>query len=161
MTAEDKEAAERKDIGRDDPLQSRQISAQVSAYGYERHLHDGRIDHHRELAAATLSPTGRIDVDTVTLESARLRSLWSGDKKASDGLDVLLSSDQLAPIDPFDRVQLAYVIGVCRGCSSLSAAGRQLFSASREQRKSTNDADRLRKYLARFKLDWSRVTGKN
>ena len=109
---------------------------------------------------ATLSQTGRIGVDTVALETSRLRSLWSSDKKAGDELDVLLSSDQLAQIDPFDRVQLAYVVRICRDCGSLSAAGRQLFSASREQRKSTNDADRLRKYLARFELDWSSVIGK-
>ncbi len=119
----------------------------------------------RDLAAsitrmATLSSTGRIDVDTVALETSRLHSLWSGDKKVGDGLDILLSPDRLTQIDPFDRVQLAYVVGVCRSCGSLSAAGRQLFSASREQRKSTNDADRLRKYLARFELDWSSVTGK-
>lgn len=119
----------------------------------------------RDLAAsiarmATLSSTGRIDVDAVAFESSRLRSLWSGEKNAGDLLESLLSADQRAHIDPFDRVQLAYVVGVCRGCSSLSAAGRQLFSASREQRKSTNDADRLRKYLARFELDWASVTGK-
>ena len=74
-----------------------------------------------------------------------------------DGLDPLLSPDQFAQIDPFDRVQLAYVVWICRSCGSLSAAGRQLFSASREQRKSTNDADRLRKYLTRFELDWASI----
>ena len=40
---------------------------------------------------------------------------------------------------------------------SLSDAGRTLFAVSRAQRSSTNDADRLRKYLARFDLDWERV----
>ncbi|WP_188237027.1 hypothetical protein [Sphingopyxis sp. LK2115] len=119
----------------------------------------------RDLAAsvtrmATLSQTGRIDVDTVALEASRLNSLWAGDKKVGDGLEALLSPDQLAQIDPFDRVQLAYVVGICRSCGSLSAAGRQLFASSREQRTSTNDADRLRKYLARFDLDWISVTGK-
>lgn len=34
----------------------------------------------------------------------------------------------------------------------LSEAGRALFSASRARRTSANDADRLRKYLARFGL---------
>lgn len=33
-----------------------------------------------------------------------------------------------------------------------------LFSASRERRSSTNDADRLRKYLARFDLDWASIS---
>lgn len=60
-------------------------------------------------------------------------------------------------LDAFDRVQLAAVIRTCRQSSSLSAAGRTLFTASRAERVSTNDADRLRKYLARFGLDWTAV----
>ena len=42
----------------------------------------------------------------------------------------------------------------CRS-ASLSEAGRTLFAASRTQRTSTNDSDRLRKYLAKFGLDWA------
>ncbi|TDB27521.1 hypothetical protein ATCM_07525 [Stenotrophomonas sp. ATCM1_4] len=38
-----------------------------------------------------------------------------------------------------------------------TAAGRELFAVSRTQRASTNDADRLRKYLAKFGLDWEQV----
>jgi transcriptional regulatory protein RtcR len=33
-----------------------------------------------------------------------------------------------------------------------------LFAASRLRRSSANDADRLRKYLARFGLDWTSVS---
>jgi len=36
----------------------------------------------------------------------------------------------------------------------LSAAGRILFASSRQQRRSHNDADRLRKYLARWQLSF-------
>jgi sigma54-dependent transcription regulator len=36
----------------------------------------------------------------------------------------------------------------------LAAAGRQLFQASRQSKARANDADRLRKYLARFDLQW-------
>jgi transcriptional regulatory protein RtcR len=39
----------------------------------------------------------------------------------------------------------------------LSDAGRTLFSDFRKRRFSTNDADRLRKYLARFGSDWFNV----
>jgi transcriptional regulatory protein RtcR len=46
------------------------------------------------------------------------------------------------------------VVATCRASRSLSDAGRKLFAASRTKRASTNDADRLRKYLARFGLDW-------
>jgi transcriptional regulatory protein RtcR len=39
----------------------------------------------------------------------------------------------------------------------LSEAGRALFAASRTRRASSNDADRLRKYLARFDLSWQQL----
>lgn len=117
----------------------------------------------RDLAAsitrmATLSAKGRIDVECVEAEIQRLRRLWSGQR--ADGLAVLaevLSPEAVAEIDPFDRVQLAETIRICRMSRSLSEAGRALFAASRTRRTSANDADRLRKYLARFDLDWSRV----
>ncbi|BBB07041.1 sigma-54 interacting protein [Sphingopyxis sp. EG6] len=114
----------------------------------------------RDLAAsvtrmATLNTTGRIDVGAVDLEIKRLGSTWHADISEADIFDLILSRDQLAEIDPFDRVQLAFVVKTCRACRSLSEAGRQLFAASRELRTSTNDADRLRKYLARFNLTWT------
>ena len=56
------------------------------------------------------------------------------------------------------NVQLAEVIRVCRNHRTLSAAGRELFQASRLTRQSINDADRLRKYLAKFGLSWSAIT---
>lgn len=119
----------------------------------------------RDLAAsvtrmATLSPKGRIDVENVDAEIARLRRLWGGQHDAGD--DVLadvLDQETLAAIDPFDRVQLAETIRVCRKSRSLSEAGRTLFAASRARRRSANDADRLRKYLARFGLEWASVVG--
>ncbi len=42
---------------------------------------------------------------------------------------------------------------------SLSEAGRRLFAASRSRKAAPNDADRLRKYLARFGLSWTAVSG--
>ena len=35
---------------------------------------------------------------------------------------------------------------------------RLLFNNSRTRKASANDADRLRKYLARFELTWDRIT---
>ncbi|HBQ13473.1 MAG TPA: transcriptional regulator, partial [Myxococcales bacterium] len=55
-------------------------------------------------------------------------------------------------LDRFDRVQLEDVLRVCERAPSLSAAGRELFAQSRRRRASTNDADRLRKYLAKHGL---------
>jgi transcriptional regulatory protein RtcR len=118
----------------------------------------------RDLAAsvtrmATLSPRGRIDVDCVESEIARLKRLWAGtEAEVVDGLAALLGEDAAAAVDPFDRVQLAEVLRVCRASRSLSEAGRTLFAASRLRRSSANDADRLRKYLARFGLDWAAVS---
>lgn len=73
-------------------------------------------------------------------------------------LDCILDSD-LEEIDPFDRVQLQYVVAVCRRSRSLSEAGRELFAASRKKRAVANDADRLKKYLARFGLDFEQCLG--
>lgn len=121
----------------------------------------------RDLAAsitrmATLSPKGRIDVECVGKEIERLRRLWSGQiSKGSDLLSELLDTEQIAELDLFDRVQLTETIRICRASRSLSQAGRALFSASRARRSSPNDADRLRKYLARFQLDWSMMTARN
>jgi transcriptional regulatory protein RtcR len=69
----------------------------------------------------------------------------------------LLGAERLGAIDRFDQVQLEEVIKACRDSPTLSAAGRALFAASRLEKASANDADRLRKYLARFELDWETV----
>ncbi|WP_269845201.1 RNA repair transcriptional activator RtcR [Allosphingosinicella deserti] len=114
----------------------------------------------RDLAAtvtrmATFAPAGRIDVATVEAEKARLKRFWGGGARVPDTLEALLDGETLESIDPFDRVQLAEVVRICRRSRSLSEAGRTLFSASRARRASSNDADRLRKYLHRFGLDWA------
>jgi transcriptional regulatory protein RtcR len=75
--------------------------------------------------------------------------------------DELLSQiqDKKTPddIDLFDRVQPAHVIQICCDSHSMSKGGRRLFDASRTRKTSTNDADRLRKYLGRFGLDWNQL----
>ncbi len=109
---------------------------------------------------ATLAPSGRISLVEVEEEIERLRSTWhsmSADDDVATELEELLSEEELSKIDLFDRVQLAAVIKICRKSTTLSAAGRKLFSSSRDRKKVTNDADRLRKYLARFGLDWQRL----
>ena len=108
---------------------------------------------------ATLAPQGRINEETVRDEIVRLRQLWSGSYDDDTGAVIAdhIGADRLETIDLFDRVQLATVITVCRRTSSLSAAGRELFAASRLDKSSSNDADRLRKYLARFGLTFASV----
>ena len=63
-----------------------------------------------------------------------------------------LDEETLATIDPFDAVQLAYVIEVCINHKNQAAAGRYLYANSRDKLKSPNDSDRLRKYLMKFGL---------
>jgi transcriptional regulatory protein RtcR len=101
---------------------------------------------------ATLARGGRITSELVDEEIARLREAWH--PRTESILADCLGEESLASIDPFDRVQLEHVVAVARAARSLSEAGRMLFSASRRQKTSANDADRLRKYLARFGLDW-------
>jgi transcriptional regulatory protein RtcR len=72
-----------------------------------------------------------------------------------DRLERLLTAKALAEIDLFERGQLREVVRVCRAARSLSEAGRRLFAVSRTRKAAVNDADRLRKYLARFGLDWN------
>ncbi|HVH33588.1 MAG TPA: RNA repair transcriptional activator RtcR, partial [Tahibacter sp.] len=110
---------------------------------------------------ATLATQGRITVEVVDEETARLRRLWGGARRnTGDDNDALLTAllgEDLAGIDRFDRVQLAEVLRVCAAARSASDAGRSLFQASREKRSSSNDADRLRKYLRRFGLEFAQI----
>jgi len=111
---------------------------------------------------ATLSPAGRITLETVREEIGRLRSAWQS--RGSDAHAVLLGevlgSEATERLDRFDRAQLATVLEVCRASKSLSEAGRTLFAVSRQGKKQTNDADRLRKYLARFELSWGDLSAR-
>lgn len=112
----------------------------------------------RELSAsitrmATLADSGRIDEGQVEEEIERLHRAW-GLAQAADPLQAVLGV-QVAELDLFDRLQLQAVIAVCRQADSLSDAGRRLFDVSRQAKAQANDADRLRKYLARFGLDWA------
>lgn len=106
----------------------------------------------------TLAPRGRITRAMVDAETALLVADWAGMTRDTDArLLAEIMGQQSMDLDPFDRVQLAHVIRTCRASASLSSAGRSLFAVSRNRRSSTNDADRLRKYLGKFGLDWSTV----
>ena len=121
----------------------------------------------RELNAAvirmgTLADGGRIDAAGVEEEIARLSHAWSGAAASAaspieSGHVERMLGPAAAELDRFDRSQLADVLTVCASCHSLSEAGRVLFAASRKRKTSANDADRLRKYLARFELTFDLV----
>ncbi|AHG20612.1 transcriptional regulator [Chania multitudinisentens RB-25] len=97
---------------------------------------------------ATLAEQGRITTDLVDEEIALLKASWQ----------VTPSQPTLEmEIDLFDRRQLETVLEVCRRSTSLSEAGRELFAVSRQKKTNPNDADRLRKYLARFGMSWEKT----
>jgi transcriptional regulatory protein RtcR len=115
---------------------------------------------------ATLARGGRVSLGDVDEELVRLRQQWAAlrpreaDPHEGDALLVeALGEEAAGQLDRFDRVQLADVLLVCRQTPTLSAAGRVLFAASRGKKTSQNDADRLRKYLARFGLDGKALQG--
>lgn len=115
---------------------------------------------------ATLSPGGRITTDIVAEEIERLRYNWAPDpdsveeQPTDDDQAVLasvLTAGAINSLDRFDRVQLAEVLRVCQSSPTLSAAGRELFQASRMAKQKPNDSDRLRKYLAKFSIAWADI----
>src|SRR6185312_15979884 len=106
---------------------------------------------------ATLATGGRITEDDVARELARREDTRS--PAVEDVVTRVLGAEAAARMDRFDRVQLNDVLTVCRDAPSLSAAGRELFASSLAERRSVNDADRLRKYLARFDLEFKDAKG--
>ncbi len=105
---------------------------------------------------------GRITLEIVEQEIRHLLELWKGvaygGGTSDEGLlQRFLSAAQIADLDRFDRIQLEDVLRVCLESPTLSEAGRELFAASRRRKKNSNDADRLRKYLGRFGLEWNNI----
>ena len=108
----------------------------------------------RELTAsitrmATLATQGNITLTQVEDEIQRLQQHW----QQTTPTNTLIPAE----IDEFDRYQLEKVIEVCRKSRTLSEAGRYLFAVSRAQKQRANDADRLKKYLAKFDLSWEQI----
>ncbi len=109
---------------------------------------------------ATLAPQGRITVEVVRHEAERLKAAWGGapSGRAADQILVdVLGQEAVAALDLFDVAQLTTVLKTCCEHGTASAAGRALFANSRLEKKSSNDADRLSKYLARFGLKFDDV----
>lgn len=116
----------------------------------------------RELSSSAmrmsvLSDSGRITVDTAKEELSRLKNSWTEEESLSNDNFPLIKAalqDKEAEIDLFDKAQLEYVLKICQSSKSMAEAGRKLFANSIKQRASSNDSDRLRKYLAKFNLNW-------
>ena len=107
---------------------------------------------------SALAEGGRIAANQVDDEIKRLEQQWQTQTTAQHTCaESLLAPEQWAGLDLFDRLQLESVLSVCQECANLSTAGRKLFGISRNRRSSANDADRLRKYLAKFGLAWGDI----
>ncbi|MFC3902808.1 transcriptional regulatory protein RtcR [Acinetobacter marinus] len=111
---------------------------------------------------ATLAQGNRINVDQVSHEVEKLKQLWcvgTIEPRQTELNDEAFLAQYLNPtqreaLDEFDRIQLLGVLKVCVDARSMADAGRQLFAVSRQQRRSNNDSDRVKKYLAKFGLAW-------
>ncbi|MGN0844279.1 MAG: RNA repair transcriptional activator RtcR [Kiritimatiellia bacterium] len=106
---------------------------------------------------ATLADGGRIALHDVKEEIARYRQSIppsSVADSAPPGIDLskFLGPGYADRFDAFDLAQLSFSIGVCLDSSSMAEAARKLFSVSRKEKQSSNDSDRLSKYLAKFGL---------
>ncbi len=99
---------------------------------------------------ATLAPGGRVRVEDVDEEIRRLEAAWTRTVRETRLVDRLLGA---AELDRFDRVQLEDVLAVCVASRSMAEPGWRLFALSRTRRKTVNDGDRVRKYLAKFGID--------
>lgn len=110
---------------------------------------------------ATLSHGGRITVSEVDEETDRLKTLWEPTAGAPHerlmSLTDRVLGDRATMLDRFDRAQLEEVLLVCSKSRTPTEAGRELFAVSRSVRSSTNDSDRIRKYLARFGLELASI----
>ena len=50
-------------------------------------------------------------------------------------------------------------MAACRESRTAAEAGKRLFAVSRKAKKTSNDTDRLAKYLAKFGLSFKAVSG--
>jgi transcriptional regulatory protein RtcR len=114
---------------------------------------------------ATLAEGGRVTKAVVTEEIARLTTAWGASSPRASGGTAEPPNPRVAQLmegidaelDPFDETQLRHVLAVCLKSSSLADAGRKLFAVSIGRRRSSNDSDRLRKYLAKYGLRWADI----
>jgi transcriptional regulatory protein RtcR len=114
-------------------------------------------DLHRSISRLAIeSPDEGISVDFVKQEFEKLNDEWAAETCEEDLLQIV-PEEMRYQLDLFQKTQLMEVIRICVRSRSLSEAGRRLFASSRSRKKSVNDADRLRKYLQRFGLEWKNI----
>jgi transcriptional regulatory protein RtcR len=109
------------------------------------------------LRLCTFAEGGRITRADVDREVARVAQHTAPPSDTPGYTRAATLLGDLSRYDLFDLTQLEEVLRVCAQAKSGSDAGRVLFAASRRARSSVNDSDRIKKYLARFGLDFAQV----
>lgn len=118
----------------------------------------------RDLAAsimrmATLADGGRITTDDVHREIDCLKMTWGvTPSEASDAVGKLTAKVLNGQaLDEFEAAQFEAVLEAIAETKNMAEAGRRLFAESRRLKKSSNDSDRVRKYLERWDLKYDEV----
>lgn len=117
----------------------------------------------RDLNAAitrlgTLAKGGRITAALVEAEIGRLKASWQPSIEHDEDIELrAIMGEAAEKLDLFTRTQLIAVLRVCARTRTLSEAGRLLFDLKDGNSSKLNHADRLRKYLGRFGIDWRSV----
>lgn len=113
---------------------------------------------------STLADGGRITAEIVKDELSRKRTVCQSETDspvtncACDAdLTKLLGDNYKQRLDEFDLIQLKHVIKVCRESDSMADAAKKLFAVSFKTKKSSNNSDRLSKYLAKFGLKFKNL----
>lgn len=101
---------------------------------------------------ATLADGGRITAEQVDDEINRTIKDESTISTESIDLSQYLGDGYIDNYDEFDLVQLSHVITICKASDSMADAAKKLFAVSFKAKKSSNNTDRLSKYLAKFGL---------
>lgn len=110
----------------------------------------------------TLAPGGRINLNILDEEIKRLKTLWDTERfSAQENLiENYKHIIDTTKIDLFEQIQIEGILRVCSKSKSLSDAGRKLFAISRLSKSSSNDSDRLKKFLSKYGLTWE-ITRQN
>ncbi len=119
----------------------------------------------RDLAAsvmrmATLAEGGRITEEDVALEIEQMQAQapkLPTIRGAAGSLASRILGDKVETHDLFEIVQLEAVLQAIAETDNMAQAGRKLYAISRAERGNPNDSDRVRKFLARWDLDYVRV----
>ena len=78
----------------------------------------------------------------------------------NDPLADILGGDYAERFDRFELAQLREVAAACRESRTAAEAGKRLFAVSRKAKKTSNDTDRLAKYLAKFGLSFKALAAR-